>query len=236
MKLVRKLLSAVGAVSMLAFASGASAAPVVFNITNAQFVTGFGYGIDLVAESDGTLLDVRFLTNTFSPQNFALSAVNQSFSFNFGTIALEEQNRNSGILPEELDDLGIAAKLTFAAPAGVTQTITATGVATPGSVSDSQVDYLINWSPVTILFGNGGSFQVSLTDMSFSDIELQIQTATVTLLSLPVGGGTPPDTSVPEPASLALVGIGIGGLALTRRRHTKVSPPGSAALAPKSKS
>ena len=68
-----------------------------------------------------TLLDVRFSTSAFSAQNFALSAVNQSFTFNFGTIDLQEPNAQAGIVdPNEMDGLGISANLTFTAPTGVT--------------------------------------------------------------------------------------------------------------------
>ena len=57
------------------------------------------------------MLDVRFSTSAFSAQNFSLSAVNQSFTFNFGTIDLAEPNANGGIVvPDESDDLGISAK------------------------------------------------------------------------------------------------------------------------------
>src|SRR6185295_15208773 len=131
--------------AILAFSSGASAAPISFSITAAQFVPGAGYGIDS-DESSGSLLDVRFSTSAFSAQNFALSAVNQSLTFNFGTIDLAEPDADGGIVSGELDDLGISAKLTFTAPTGVIQTVTATGVATSGLVSENPnlVDYVID--------------------------------------------------------------------------------------------
>ncbi len=217
MNLFLKSLSAVSTAAMLAFSSGASATPVSFTITNAQFLPGAGYGID-GDEDPGHLLDVRFATGAFSEQNFALSAVNQSFTFNFGTIDLEEPSAHGGILPGETGALGITAKLSFTAPTGVIQTVTANGIATVGSVNDSAVDYVIDWSPVTILFGNGGSFRLSLTDMSFDDQGPQFQTATITLLSLSEGGGFPAN-DIPEPASTALLGLGIGCVAIARRRR-----------------
>jgi hypothetical protein len=218
--LVTRVLLRVGAVAMLAFSSGASAVPVPFNITSAQFLPDAGYGVDF-DETNGTLLDVRFSNGLFTPQSVVLSAVNQSFTFNFGTIDLEEPDADSGIIFNELDGLGITAKLTFIAPTGVLQSVMATGTAFLGSVSDQSVDYVVDWSPVTISFGNGGQFQVGLTDMAFSGMGLQFQTATVTLLSLSDGDGSSGGTALPEPASIALVGIGIGCAAITRRRRAK---------------
>ena len=217
MKPVQNVLSAVGAAAIFALSPGASADPIAFSVTAAQFVPGAGYGID-ADETSGTRLDVRFSTSAFSTQNFALG-VNQSFTFNFGTIDMEEPNGHSGIAADELDGLDITAKLTFTAPTGLTQTVTATGVATAGGLSDSQVDYVIDWAPVTILFGNGGSFRLSLNDMALFDLGTQFQTATITLLSL--ANDPLPANDLPEPATFALLGLGIGSIALVRRRRAK---------------
>jgi len=218
--LVTRALLPVGAVAMLALSSGASAAPVPFNITAAQFVIpgSAEYGQDF-DEDHGTLLDVRFSNSVFSPQSFTLSTLNQFATFNVGSIDLEEPNSGHGILADETDHLDISARLTFTAPTGITQTITATATAfVHNSVTDNAVDYVLDWSPVLVSFGTGGQFRIDLTDMSFNGLGNQFQTATFTLLSF---SDTLPPSNVPEPASIALLGIGIGCAAVTRRRRTK---------------
>ena len=218
MNLSQRLLWTLGAAALLGLPSGAIAGPVAFTITGAQFVPGSGYGVD-GDENAGNLLDVRFSNSQFNPQSFAFSAPGQSFTFFFGSVDLEEPEAFGGILAGETDALGINAKLTLTAPVGLTQTITATGTASVGSVGDSLVDYFIDWSPVSVAFGNGGLFEINLSDMAFSGAETQFQTATIRLLQSP-DDGTPP-TNIPEPASIALVGMGLSCVAMSRRRRAK---------------
>lgn len=212
MKNFPKLISAAGAALLFSLSTAAVATP--FQITAAAFEPGSGYGID-ANENSETLLDVRFSTSVFAPQTFALNAVDQSYTFNFGTVNFQEPNSMGGITSNETDFLGVVAKLTFTDPTNSLQSVLATGTATTGSVSDVGVDYSIAWNPVSVAFGTGGLFDISFATLSFTGNGSQTQTATITLRSL---SQQVPPTDVPEPMSIALLGLGFAAFAGVRRK------------------
>jgi PEP-CTERM motif len=207
--------------SRLLLASAASAAfgltalhthatPV--SVSGFSFERGIGYGID-DNESSGTRLNVTFSSSSLA-QNFTLGAVGDSRTFDFGSVEFLEPNSHGGILATETDNLGVTATLTFTAPFSSPIEMLVTGSATTGSVSDSAIDFTIDWNPVQVGFGSGGLLKIELNDLSFTGLQTLTQTATITLLST---GEVTRVEQIPEPGTLVLAGLALGAVGFVRR-------------------
>ncbi len=200
---------------------------IPFKLTSAAYTPGSGYGDD-ANENSGTLLDVQFSTSGFATQIFSLNSSGDFFTFDIGTVALKEPKAHGGINSNETDSLGVTAHFTFSDPLISTSDVFATGTATTEAVSDIGVDYMIVWSPITVAFGTGGEFTIAMDNLSFNEnpgtngIASQVQTATITLTALPNvsvdANVVAQAASVPEPATLALIGIGLLGITALHRR------------------
>jgi len=184
-------------------------AGVIFDITGMTLTPGTGIGTD-ADEANPTSLGI-FTATSGVPATFELTNAGDFNEFKAGSINFTSQE--VFIRPGETDNVGYTLSLTFASPFGGSINVDLVGKATLGDVGDASPDYLlVQASPVHVAFGNGGEFEIEVSKLALTKAGTSAAKdliVTITLDQAPV---------VPEPSSMALLGLGGLGMAFARYR------------------
>jgi len=179
---------------------------------SATLFTLGSYDISYLQSDPGLVLGVEKLVP--EPVSANLTAGNV-YTYNLFRVYTPE-NSIDNLTPGDTTPASISVKFNFTAPGVVSETVS--------GVSYGQIIFgVVKWNgPATFEFGTGGKFTIELSDVYFlANVFGQdnpygaIVSATLDFKS----DSQSPPTQVPEPSAVVLLGAGLLGLGMLRRRR-----------------